>query len=230
MMNTQDHWNAIYGTKGERDVSWFEAIPAVSLQMIEAAGLGPETCVVDIGAGQSRLVDALVARGVDCLAVLDVSAKALQQAQARMGNAAPTVTWIEADVTGTWSLKPMDIWHDRAVFHFLTTPGQRAGYLARLRETLKPMGSAIIATFAPDGPERCSGLPVVRYSPETLSAELGEGFTLVEAARHVHVTPWGTEQPFQYSRFVRVPVEASQGQMSGTNAATATGSPSTQSG
>jgi SAM-dependent methyltransferase len=203
-VDRQQHWDRVYSTRGERDVSWFEDLPAISLRLMEAAGLTTETCVLDVGGGDSRLVDALAARGLDCLAVLDVSQAALQRARARLGEAARVPTWIAADVTGVWSLKPMDIWHDRAVFHFLTEREDRARYLRHLAETLKRDGAVIIATFAPDGPEKCSGLPVVRYSPETLAAELGEGFTLVQSLRHRHVTPWGTVQPFQYSRFARV--------------------------
>jgi SAM-dependent methyltransferase len=202
-MNRRTHWEAIYGSKGERDVSWFEALPAVSVEMIEAAGLRPDTCVVDIGGGESRLVDSLLAKGLDCLAVLDVSGEALQHAQARIGAASQVVTWIESDVTGAWSLKPMDIWHDRAVFHFLTEREDRARYVSHLCQTLKRGGTAIIATFALDGPEKCSGLSVARYSPETLADELGPNFTLVEARPHAHVTPWGAMQSFQYSRFTR---------------------------
>ena len=203
-MNRHDHWNAIYSTKGEQGVSWFEALPSVSVEMIEAAGLTPDTCVVDVGGGESRLVDTLLARGLECLAVLDISGEALHHAQARIGAAAQIVTWIQADVTGAWSLKPMDVWHDRAVFHFLTVPEDRAHYRDHLVATLKPHGSAIIATFAPDGPEKCSGLPVARYSPETLATELGTAFQLVEARPYRHLTPRGAEQSFQYSRFVRV--------------------------
>ena len=140
--------------------------------MMEAAGLTADTCVFDVGGGDSRLVDALVARGIDCLAVLDISGGALERARARLGRAAATPVWIEADVAGHWSLKPMDIWHDRAVFHFLVEAEDRSRYCAHLRHTLKAGGTAILATFAPDGPERCSGLPVRRYSPETLSTEL----------------------------------------------------------
>jgi len=172
--------------------------------MMEAAGLSTGTCVVDVGGGDSRLVDILAARGLACLAVLDVSDAALDRARARLGDAADVPTWIAADVTGEWSLKPMDIWHDRAVFHFLTVPDDRARYLAHLRRTLKRDGSAIIATFALDGPTTCSGLPVARYSPESLAAELGAGFRLAESVPHIHQTPWGTSQSFQYSRFVRV--------------------------
>jgi SAM-dependent methyltransferase len=202
-MDRAHHWNTVYSTKGERDVSWFEALPALSLEMLEAAGLDQDTCVVDVGGGDSRLVDSLAARGMDCLAVLDVSGAALDRAKRRLGAAASVPIWIEADVTGAWSLKPMDIWHDRAVFHFLLASQERASYVAHMREVLKPGGTAIIATFALDGPERCSGLPVARYSAETLAAELGEEFSLVEWRPHRHHTPWGTVQPFQYARFVR---------------------------
>lgn len=179
-------------------------IPSISLRLLEASGLTVETCVLDVGGGNSRLVDYLAARGLDCLAVLDVSEGALQQARVRLGEAARVPTWIASDVTGDWSLKPMDIWHDRAVFHFLIEPHDRARYLIHLRETLKREGAAIIATFALDGPEKCSGLPVARYSPETLAAELGEGFTLVESIPYVHTTPSGATQSFQYSRFTRM--------------------------
>ena len=201
--NRQQHWNTIYKSRGERDVSWFEAFPAVSLEMIEAAGLTPDTCIVDVGGGESRLIDALLAEGLDCLAVLDVSGEALDHARARIGEASRSVTWIESDVTGSWSLKAMDIWHDRAVFHFLVAAPDRERYIAHLRETLRVNGSAIIATFAPDGPEKCSGLPVARYSPDALASELGDGFALIESRRHLHITPSGAEQSFQYSRFQR---------------------------
>lgn len=203
-MDTKQHWDSVYATKGERDLSWFEALPAVSLRMMEAAGLTADTCVIDVGGGDSHLVDALAARGLDCLAVLDVSGTALQRARTRLGDSANRLTWIEADVASDWSLDPMDIWHDRAVFHFLASPDHRARYRAHLRQTLKVQGAAVIATFAPDGPATCSGLPVIRYSPEALCAELGEEFRLVEAEPYVHRTPWGSTQSFQYSRLLRV--------------------------
>jgi hypothetical protein len=203
-VDVRRHWEHVYATKGERDVSWFEALPTVSLRMLDAAGLSRETCVIDVGGGDSRLVDVLMARGLDCLAVLDVSGAALERARTRLGELANTPTWIEANVASDWSLKPMDIWHDRAVFHFLTDAGDRARYRAHLLKTLKLNGSAIIATFAPDGPESCSGLPVVRYSPAMLSDELGADFRLVESEPYVHHTPSGTAQPFQYSRLLRV--------------------------
>jgi SAM-dependent methyltransferase len=202
-MNRQRHWDTVYTTKGERDVSWFEASPDISIEMIEAAGLTRDTCVLDVGGGDSRLVDLLVARGLTCVAVLDVARAALERAQARLGEKASAVNWIEADVTGDWSWKPVDIWHDRAVFHFLTSEDDRARYKDRLSGVLKAGGSAIIATFALEGPERCSGLPVARYSAESLASELGDQFALVDARRHLHTTPWGATQAFQYSRFTR---------------------------
>jgi hypothetical protein len=199
----QAHWNSVYTGKGHRDVSWFEAVPHVSLRLMDAAGLNPGTCVLDVGGGDSHLVDALTARGLNCLAVLDVSAAALARAKERLGTAATVPTWIEADVTGDWSLPRVDIWHDRAVFHFLTLREDRSRYRAQLRKTLKVDGTAIVATFALDGPQRCSGLPVLRYSPETLAEELGPDLSLVEAIHHAHMTPWGATQSFQYSRFQR---------------------------
>jgi SAM-dependent methyltransferase len=201
---TKAHWERIYSTKAEGDFSWFEAVPQISLEMLDAAGVTPDMCVLDVGGGDSRLIDQLVARGMECLAVLDVSGAALQRAQARLGTAARVPVWIESNVTGDWTLKPVDVWHDRAVFHFLTAPEDRARYIDHMDDVLKVNGTAIIATFAPDGPETCSGLPVARYSPETLTAALGEGFELVEARPHRHTTPWGAVQSFQYSRLRRV--------------------------
>ena len=201
-MNRQQHWDTIFATKGERDLSWFESLPETSVRMLEAAGLNAETCVLDVGAGDSHLVDHLIARGLDCLAVLDISGAALARARSRLGQSASIPIWIESDVAGTWTLKPMDIWHDRAVFHFLTTDQDREHYRARLLQTLKAGGSAIVATFAMDGPDRCSGLPVVRYSTESLSHEF-EPLDLVESVPHMHMTPWGGPQSFLYCRFRR---------------------------
>ncbi len=202
-MDLREHWQRVYGTKAEQDVSWFEAVPTVSLRFLEAAGLSADTCVLDVGGGDSHLVDVLVARGLHCIAVLDISDTALARARARLGEASGVPTWIAADVTSAWSLKPMDIWHDRAIFHFLTDAQDRARYTAHMRDVLKTGGAAIIATFALDGPETCSGLPVARYSAETLAQELGSDFQLVESAPYLHHTPWGAAQSFQYSRFTR---------------------------
>jgi SAM-dependent methyltransferase len=159
--------------------------------------------VIDIGGGDSRLVDHLLARNHRCVTVLDVSRAALDRCRARLGDQAAHAHWIEADVTGPWSSPPMDIWHDRAVFHFLTDAGDRARYVAHLRDVVKPGGTVIIGTFALDGPERCSGLPVCRYDAAGIGAELGDGFALVEDVPESHRTPAGTVQKFNYGRFVR---------------------------
>jgi trans-aconitate methyltransferase len=203
-MQRQAHWNAVYDTRHEQQVSWFEELPALSLRMMESAGLTPDTCVIDVGGGCSRLVDQLVARKLTCLAILDVSGSALRHAKARLGDAASIPMWIEGDVTADWSVEPMDIWHDRAVFHFLTHPADRACYRSRLLATLKPGGTAIVATFALHGPEKCSGLPVQRYSAETLSAEFSPDLQLIESVAHVHRTPSGGAQDFVYCRLRRV--------------------------
>jgi SAM-dependent methyltransferase len=199
----QTHWDAVYQTKGDRDVSWFEARPDVSLGMLDAAGITREHCVLDVGGGDSRLVDALLAREFRCLAVLDVSPAALERSQRRLGTSASHVRWLAADVTGDWTLDPVDVWHDRAVFHFLVDDADRERYRERLLTTLKPGGCAIISTFEEDGPERCSGLPVRRYSPVALAEQLGSPFELIDTSAHQHFTPWGAQQSFQYSRFTR---------------------------
>ena len=198
-MRSKDHWNAIYGRKPEPEMSWHQDDPAVSLALMYVAGLTTRSSVIDIGGGTSRLVDRLLALGVRDLTVLDVSDAALGLARTRLGNAGAAVAWMAADVTIWEPRRTYDIWHDRAVFHFLVDPASRASYLTRLGRSLPVGGHAIIATFAPDGPESCSGLPVTRYSPETLSHLLGPRFSLVAHRDHVHRTPWGSPQSFQYS-------------------------------
>lgn len=145
-------------------------------------------------------MDRLVERGVRCLTVVDISGEALRRARLRLPDA--PVTWIEADVTAQWTAPPADLWHDRAAFHFLTDPGDRARYVERLTTILKPGGQAVVATFALEGPAQCSGLPVVRYSPATLAAELGPSFSVQDAARETHVTPAGGGQEFWYCRLL----------------------------
>jgi trans-aconitate methyltransferase len=177
------HWENVYTSKGENEVSWFQENPSPSLELIIQAGATPNTAVVDIGGGASRLVDALVEKGFRAVTVLDLSEAALNAARARLGRNADKVRWIVADVT-TWAPPQLyDIWHDRAAFHFLTEEHDRAAYLTRLREAVRPRGHAIIATFAPDGPERCSGLPVTRYDAANLGRTLGAAFELVETRR-----------------------------------------------
>jgi trans-aconitate methyltransferase len=198
------HWENVYSTKGERDVSWYQESPAPSLELIALAGLSAGASIIDIGGGASRLVDALVDQNVGQITVLDLSAAALDAARQRLGGKGKGVEWVVADVTKCEPSKTYDLWHDRAAFHFLTEARDRAAYLSALRKALKPGGHAIIATFAPDGPERCSGLPVVRYDAAGLAQVLGDGFALVETRNHQHTTPWQSVQQFQFSLFRRV--------------------------
>jgi SAM-dependent methyltransferase len=199
----QAHWQNVYGTKGEQEVSWFQDSPTISLDLIRATGVKPGASIVDIGGGASRLVDALLDEGFRAVTILDLSAKALATTQARLGVRASTVNWLVADVT-TWEpSSTYDVWHDRAAFHFLTEPKDRAAYADRVSRAVRPGGHVIIGTFAPDGPERCSGLPVQRHDAHSLGETLGRAFELVESRRHEHQTPTGGMQRFQFSRFRR---------------------------
>jgi trans-aconitate methyltransferase len=197
----QNHWENVYASKGEDQVSWFQETPAPSLELMELVGAVRGSAIIDIGGGASRLVDCLVSRGYEDVTVLDLSAAALASARSRMGGKAEQVTWIAADVTIWEPTRTYDVWHDRAAFHFLTEPKDQAAYVARLRRALRPGGHAIIGTFAPDGPERCSGLVVSRYDASSLAATLGRGFELIDTRRHEHITPWGAMQKFQFSTF-----------------------------
>jgi SAM-dependent methyltransferase len=201
--NRGTHWENVYRTKGEREVSWFQETPSISLELIRSAGATRHSAIVDIGGGASRLVDALVDEGYEAVTVLDLSESALAAAKTRLGQAAARVTWIVADVVRWKPLRSYDVWHDRAAFHFLTDAADRTAYVECLREALRPGGHAIIATFALDGPERCSGLPVIRYDAASLGEVLGSAFNLVESRRHDHHTPMGSTQRFQFSMFRR---------------------------
>jgi SAM-dependent methyltransferase len=197
------HWQNVYTKKGENEVSWFQENPAPSLELIAQVGATPASVIIDIGAGASRLVDSLIDRGFKDVTVLDLSEAALEAAKARLGSSAARVDWIVADATVWEPLKAYDIWHDRATFHFLTEECDRAAYVARLERAVKVGGYAIIATFALDGPERCSGLPVARYDPASLSQTLGRRLQLVHTRLDAHATPWGSNQSFQFSVFRR---------------------------
>lgn len=200
-MAHQDHWNHVYEAKQSDEVSWFQTTPSSSLRLFELAGLNPASCVIDVGGGDSRLVDALIDRRLTCVNVLDISAAAIARAQARLGERASMVKWIVADVAGDWSPPLVDVWHDRAVFHFLIDATDRERYIGKLRMAVKRGGHAIIATFAPDGPTKCSGLPVMRYSSDTLMQELDPGFHLLHARVEPHTTPMGTTQSFLFALF-----------------------------
>ena len=192
----QAHWETVYTTKGEQKVSWIQETPVTSLELLAGVGATPSTKIIDIGGGASRLVDSLLERGFRAITVLDLSTAALETAKARLGAQAARVRWIVADATVWEPTESYDIWHDRAAFHFLTEAHDRAAYVARMKRALRVGGHAIIATFAPDGPARCSGLPIMRYDAETLGQTFGQGFELIETRRHTHATPLGTTQSF----------------------------------
>jgi ubiquinone/menaquinone biosynthesis C-methylase UbiE len=198
-MDAKTHWQHVYRTKRADEVSWFQREPTVSTELIRRAA--PETTarIVDVGGGASTLVDSLLRHGYSELTVLDLSSAALAQARERLGAAGPAVTWQEADVlTVELPAAAFDVWHDRAVFHFLTEPADRSAYVAQVRRALRPGGHLLVATFAEDGPVKCSGLSVARYSAQTLGDEFGTPFRLVESVREQHVTPSGTTQSFVY--------------------------------
>ncbi len=200
----KSHWERVYATKAETEVSWFQEDPRPSLEALARIGADRRSAIIDVGGGASRLVDRLVQEGFEDVTVLDLSAAALEAAKARLGEAARKVRWIVADATAWAPARTFDVWHDRAAFHFLVEADDQASYVDRLTRALRPGGVAIIATFAPDGPEKCSGLPVVRRDAESLAAALGPGFVLVETQRHEHRTPSGAIQHFQFSAFRRV--------------------------
>ena len=200
-MNRQEHWNKVYQTKASDDVSWYQRRPDVSLALIAASGVSKDAGVIDVGGGASPLVDFLLDDGYSRLAVLDLSGAALSHSRSRLGARAAGVEWFEADVTSFEPPRRFGLWHDRAVFHFLTAADDRRGYVATLRRTLQPGGSVVISTFAPDGPLKCSGLDVMRYDEQTILAELGAEFQLQEVRRETHITPWQSEQRFIYFRF-----------------------------
>lgn len=198
------HWETIYTQKRPEDVSWYQPHLTISLRLLANAGLRPDSRLIDVGGGASTLVDDLLEQGVKEITVLDIAGQALAVSKMRLGKRAERVTWIEADIMrAQLSSASYDLWHDRAVFHFLTNAEDRRRYLATMRDALKPGGHAILATFSLHGPPRCSGLEVVRYSPDTLQAELGDGFRLMEALEEAHQTPSGAVQQFIYGRFQR---------------------------
>ena len=198
-MNTKPHWENIYERKAPTQVSWYQEHARFSLQFIQKSQISKAAQIIDIGGGASTLVDDLLAAGFQNISVLDVSKHALQLARQRLGTRADTVHWIEADITQVeLPEEAYDVWHDRAVFHFLTQPADRQRYVQAVRRAVRTGGHVIVATFAPDGPDHCSGLEVVRYSPETLHDEFGVGFELKDSSRETHHTPFGTEQKFVY--------------------------------
>jgi SAM-dependent methyltransferase len=199
------HWEHVYSTKAETSVSWYQDDPRLSLELITAVAPVEKGRILDVGGGASVLVDRLL----ECpgrfqeIAVLDISETALGKARARLGEHAERVRWIAADVTQAPELGTFDVWHDRAVFHFLTDPAERKSYIELARRTVPQGGHLIMAAFADDGPTRCSDLDVCRYNASTLASVLGEGFSLERESQETHTTPWGSSQAFFYGVFQR---------------------------
>ena len=202
-MDSKTHWDTIYETKPVGDVSWFEAEPRISLDLIEIASPSHRR-VIDVGGGASRLVDRLLDRGFENVAVLDISATALDRVKTRLGARASQVQWITADITAAQNLGAFDVWHDRAVFHFLTTPEGRRKYVQLATHTVRTGGHLIVGTFAIDGPPKCSGLDVCRYDSQLLAKELGAAFKLLKEIEHTHITPCSKPQKFVFGLFQRV--------------------------
>jgi SAM-dependent methyltransferase len=198
-MNAQEHWDRIYRTKAPDQVSWYSPHLSASLELIERASGSRAAQIIDIGGGESTLVDDLIAQGYQDITVLDISQTAIDANKKRLGRKAERVHWLAADVTKI-KLEPacLDVWPDRAVFHFLTGSKKRAAYVRQVGQALRPGGHVIIGTFGPEGPARCSGLDVVRYDAASLHDEFGKRFRLVESTKQLHHTPFGTTQQFLY--------------------------------
>ena len=203
-MDPRQHWDAVYRKKAADEVSWYQPHLERSLAFIEAVAPDRDAAIIDIGGGESTVVDDLVARGYRDVTVLDIAPSAIAGAKARLGPAALRVHWLHADITAVdLPARRYDFWHDRAVFHFLTDPGQRATYVRQTLRAVRPGGHVVVATFGPEGPEKCSGLPVMHYDAAALHDEFGGGFRLIDSAVELHRTPAGATQQFTYC-FCRV--------------------------
>lgn len=201
MESRKAHWEQVYQNKGPMEVSWFQENPAQSLRLIEQCDLSRNDSIIDVGGGASRLIDHLLQRGYQELTVLDISATALEHAQHRLGELATQVQWIESDITSFTPHQPFTLWHDRAVFHFLTHSADRKHYLEALRKGLQPGGHLILAAFSPDGPNQCSGLDIVQYDRDKMIHTLGADFQLLEQTTEAHTTPGNAIQHFNYFHF-----------------------------
>lgn len=198
-MQSKEHWEKVYTTKAPDNVSWFQPHAETSMRLIHNAGPGRDAAIIDVGGGASTLVDDLLDDGYRALTVLDLSGAALDESRRRLGVKGESVRWMEADITqAEFENDSFAIWHDRAVFHFLTTDEDRKAYVKQVLRALKPGGHVIMATFGSNGPTQCSGLPVMRYAPEELHSKFGEAFTLLAHEEQLHHTPFGTDQQFIY--------------------------------
>ena len=201
--NRKDHWERIYQKHSPTEVGWYQSYPERSLKLIHNTGVDTNSSIIDVGGGTSTLAKHLLDKGYEKLAVLDISGISIERAKSHLDEKSREIYWIEADVTKYSFTEQYDIWHDRAVFHFLTKAEDRKGYINSLNQALKLNGHLIIATFSLDAPPKCSGLSVVRYSSETLQSELGDNYILVESLVEDHVTPSGVKQNFIFCRFIK---------------------------
>ena len=203
MFNRKAHWQKVYQEKSSSDVSWYQKEPKLSLELIHRTGAGKHEAIIDVGGGASVLTDYLCREGFTNISVLDISENALAVARKRLSDYADIIEWLEADITEFTSPHQYSVWHDRAVFHFLTDASDRKKYTNVLSQTLQPGGHLIIAAFAIGGPTKCSGLDIVQYDQEKISSELGRAFKLIEAIEEIHITPANKEQKFMYYRFIK---------------------------
>lgn len=201
MSETKEHWEKVYQSKSPEEVSWYQKKPHLSLSLIEHASLPRDAAIIDIGGGASSLVDHLCEMGYGDVSVLEISANALAHSKSRLGLRAEKVQWYEEDVMHFKPGRRFALWHDRAVFHFLTDKDDRERYMHTVQQALEPGGHLIIMTFAIDGPKKCSGLDVIQYDADRLEKEIGSGFELLESGVNVHSTPAGHEQRFAYFHF-----------------------------
>jgi len=203
LRNRKDHWERVYQRLLPNEVGWYQAYPERSLKLIINTCVGADSRIIDVGGGTSKLSKHLLDQGYQKLTVLDISGNSIEKAKSQLGVESNRITWIEADVTKYSFNEHYDVWHDRAVFHFLKEAEERRGYINSLNQALKLNGNLIIATFSLDAPPKCSGLSVVRYSQETLQNALGDNFNLVEAFVENHVTPSNVKQNFIFCRFIK---------------------------
>ena len=199
MPATRKHWDQVYAAKLPTELSWYQPRPERSLALVKSAAPEVSVSILDVGGGASRLVDELLSEGYSDLSVLDISQTALNRSRDRLGLLADKVSWIAADITQWTPHRTWDVWHDRAVFHFLTATQDQDAYIAALIAGTRPGSVAVMSSFSLEGPERCSGLPVQRYSPTTLAARIGDRFEFVSGDSESHTTPWGSTQNFAYA-------------------------------
>jgi 2-polyprenyl-3-methyl-5-hydroxy-6-metoxy-1,4-benzoquinol methylase len=203
-MSLRRHWESVHSRQSPEDASWYQAEPRLSLALIESAASGPDARIIDVGGGASVLAASLLDAGFDHVGVLDISSSALRASQEALGDASSKVEWIRADVLGYEGAHGWDVWHDRAVFHFLVDPADRLRYRDAVYGAVAQGGQVIVATFSPEGPDRCSGLDTIRCSAEDIARELGPDVRLLDARTEEHVTPSGVAQAFTYARLLRV--------------------------